>query len=289
MPYSFAQQDTNRAMFLVDLATERTVINRVHKIASKQNSPDGITFGDAKGNTTILDLDTESVATDEDASDKLFNPDDEGSINSHLSGSLNGEELDGLERDALEADQNSNYELETNLEAEPNDLEIEPNEADYMNSEEDDSNAAGSNITTYSDEGIDGNAGDTQINETFIEGSKHNCDHNCDHDCDHDCEAKQSSATAEDCHHSTNGNFKTKLVPIPLVVTLQAFGLTMAKSAMQQEWHSDQALPGDTTDPEHRMDTSCKHTIDLSLSTASKQQSSMLRLPFHVCFFHMVI
>eukprot|EP00536_Pseudo-nitzschia_multiseries_P002311 jgi/Psemu1/5275/gm1.5275_g len=51
-----------------------TIIQRVRNIADKQSAPDGLTFGDRHGNTAILDLDTESVGTDDGATDASFHP-----------------------------------------------------------------------------------------------------------------------------------------------------------------------------------------------------------------------
>ncbi|VEU43169.1 unnamed protein product, partial [Pseudo-nitzschia multistriata] len=92
--------DVQGAMYLFDLATQRrirrktatlahmtdTVIRRVEEIARKQNSPDGLIYGDAHGQTTIMDIDTDSLASDEDASDCSFVPSDDTSIASDLSG-----------------------------------------------------------------------------------------------------------------------------------------------------------------------------------------------------------
>lgn len=90
------------AFFVFDLKTARrvrkhsgtlahmtdTVIKRVHEIADSQQAPAGLTFGDIDNNVTILDIDTESIATeddDDDASDASFTPDDT-SIDTELTG-----------------------------------------------------------------------------------------------------------------------------------------------------------------------------------------------------------
>ena len=81
------------AFFVFDLQTARrvrkhsatlahmtdSIIKRVHAIADSQQSPAGLTFGDFDNNVTILDIDTETIATeddDDDASDTSFVPDD---------------------------------------------------------------------------------------------------------------------------------------------------------------------------------------------------------------------
>ena len=96
------------AFFVFDLKTARrvrkhsatpahmtdSVIKRVHEIAESQDVPIGLTFGDTENNVTILDLDTQSIATkddDDNASDASFVPEDQ-SVETELTGVVDEQE-----------------------------------------------------------------------------------------------------------------------------------------------------------------------------------------------------
>eukprot|EP00536_Pseudo-nitzschia_multiseries_P014537 jgi/Psemu1/39067/gm1.39067_g len=109
--------DRSGAMYLFDLNTARrirrrtatgahmtnTVIERVEAIAAKQNAPIDIMFGDKNAQTTILDLDTESVGSDDGASDCLFAPSEAYPEEDIVSvEALDPEELNELQQDQIQ-------------------------------------------------------------------------------------------------------------------------------------------------------------------------------------------
>eukprot|EP00536_Pseudo-nitzschia_multiseries_P011663 jgi/Psemu1/29635/gm1.29635_g len=189
------------AMFLFDLATERRirrqmatvahmadmVVNRVHEIASKQNSPDGIAFGDAEGNATILDLDTELVATDEDSSDKSFDPDDDSIY-------INAEP-----------------------QHEQDDAEIALNNNNHVNSEEEFPIVNPMVVDAYTDPDPGYPNDNTSEGKNVTGGSKHKHDskhdfkHDSKHNSEHAADTQPNSGGAEDSHNSTVGNFKNQI------------------------------------------------------------------------------
>ena len=93
-------------MYVFDLKTARrvhrmivtpahmtdTVIKRVEAIASVQKAITGLHFGDINGNSTILDIDTASAGSDDDASDGTFYDDDE-SVDTALTGVVSEDEI----------------------------------------------------------------------------------------------------------------------------------------------------------------------------------------------------
>jgi hypothetical protein len=66
-----------------------TVIKRVEEIAEAEGMPTGLTFGDRDNNTTINDIETDSIASIDDddyASDQSYNANDDDSVDSVLTG-----------------------------------------------------------------------------------------------------------------------------------------------------------------------------------------------------------
>ena len=76
-----------------------SIIDTVHRIAKNEGSPVGLVFGDSLNRSTILDFETDSPPSDDDASDTSYNPDDDDdqSTGTELTGTLSEGSNESLE------------------------------------------------------------------------------------------------------------------------------------------------------------------------------------------------
>ena len=76
-----------------------TIINRVHKIASDQEAPEGINFGGFDGTATIMDIDDNEPAAedeDDDASDATYSSSDDDTVETELTQAESDDDDDEL-------------------------------------------------------------------------------------------------------------------------------------------------------------------------------------------------
>ncbi|VEU34053.1 unnamed protein product [Pseudo-nitzschia multistriata] len=124
----------------------KAIVQQVARIAEGQQMPTGIYFGDAGGNTTILDLDDSPNMDDDDASDASYSPEDSASVETELSGYVDADvrdESDDINNDPdmMEEDednqepategQTADAEIGASEDTEPPVEEVEGNESDH--------------------------------------------------------------------------------------------------------------------------------------------------------------